>query len=51
MEGKVNEEALRKMMQGNLGFSPAEQKRMRARMKAAEVSATLARHRPGQFGK
>jgi hypothetical protein len=50
MEAKVSEEALRKMMQGNFGFSRTEQKRMHARMKAAEVSAMLARNRPNQFG-
>lgn len=44
MQAKMSEQSLTKMMQGNFGFSRAEQKKMRARVMGAELSALLARN-------
>ena len=51
MQAKVSEESLTKMMQGNCGFSRAEQKKMHARVKGAEISPMLAHNRAESFGK
>jgi len=51
MQAKVSEQSLTRMMQGNLSFSRAEQKKMHARVATAEMSALLARNQAEKWGK